>query len=166
MGFNLDKGTFFNNVRCVGSMQPIIDTNKKTIEVPDFQMSIGDQKFKISSFINTKENKYKFWLSLKEANYNKTIHLLSENIESKLADFSLLKPFNVKAEISETFKYRSKPRIKIEYSIQNNEIIYHKDNIHLKNVSLSGTFKNSIYQGVNIKTENRKNFTNILNDFN
>ncbi|MCF6223724.1 MAG: hypothetical protein L3J34_08355 [Flavobacteriaceae bacterium] len=166
MGFNLDKGTFFNNVRCVGSMQPIIDTDKKTIEIPNFQMSIGDQKFEISSFINTKENKYKFHLSIKEANYNKTIRLLSGNIESKLANFSLSKPFEAKAEISGIFKYRSKPKIEIEYSIQNNEIIYHEDSIYLKNVSLNGTFKNSIYQGDSIKTENRKNFTNILNDFN
>lgn len=166
MGFNLDKGTFFNNVRCVASMQPKIDIVKKTIEVPNFQMSIGDQEFEISSFINAKENKYKFWLSLNKANYNKTLRLLSENIESKLADFSLLKPFHVKAEISGIFKYRSKPRIVLEYTIQNNEIIYHKDSIHLKKVSFNGTFKNSIYQGGRKKTENRKNFTNILNDFN
>jgi len=133
MGLNLEKGTFFNNVRCVGTLYPKIDIVKKTIEVPNFQMNIGKQEFDISAFINTKENRFKFLLSLEEANYMESISLLSANIESKLAQLNLLKPIQVKAEISGIFKYRSKPVIELEYTTQNNEIIYHKDSIHLKN---------------------------------
>ena len=164
MGFNLDKGTFFNNVRCVGTLHPKIDTVKKTIDVPEFHLNIGEQDFEISAFINTKENRFKFWLSLEEANYKKSVSLLPENLKSKLAQLNILNLFKVKAEISGIFKYRSKPLIKLEYATQNNEIIYQKENIHLNDVTFNGTFINRIYND-SLKSENRKNFTNNFIDF-
>ncbi|MDG2052589.1 MAG: hypothetical protein P8J69_02290, partial [Flavobacteriaceae bacterium] len=52
MGLNLKNGTFFNNVRCVGSFQPIINTSENTLIVPEFELKIGEQNFDISAFIN------------------------------------------------------------------------------------------------------------------
>ncbi len=165
MGLNLEKGTFFNNVKCVGTLYPKIDIVKKTIEVPNFQMNIGEQEFDISAFIDTKENRFKFLLSLEEANYMESISLLSDNIESKLAQINLLKPIKVKAKISGIFKYRSKPVVELEYTTKNNEIFYYEDSIHLKNVTFDGTFKNRIYDDDRQKTENRKDFTNHFEKF-
>ncbi len=163
MGLNLDKGTFFNNVRCVGSIHPIIDTDKKTIEVPEFHLVIGEQDFKISAFFNTKENGFKFQLSLDKANYNQTLLLLTNNIKSKLAHFSVLKPFTVKAKIEGIFEHGSNPLVELDYSAVKNEIILHKENIHLKDVAFNGTFRNRIFYDDKMITENHKNFTNNFN---
>jgi len=165
MGLNLDKGTFFNNVRCVGSIHPKIDINKKTIEDPDFHLDIGGQDFEISAFINAKENRFKFLLSLEEANYNQTSSLLSGNIESKLAKYSISKSFKVKAEISGVFEHGSNPLVEIEYSTQKNEIIYQKENIHLKEVTFNGSLRNRIYYDDRMKTEHLKNLTNNFDSF-
>ena len=165
MGINLDKGTFFNNVRCVGSIHPKIDTVKKTIEVPEFHLEIGEQDFDVTAFIHTKENRFKFLLSLEKANYKQTISLLSGNIKSKLARFKLLKPFKVKAEISGSFEYRSNPLVEVEYATQNNEIIYYEENLFLNDVAFNGTSRNRIYYDDRIKTEHPKNLTNNFNNF-
>jgi len=165
MGFNLDKGTFFNKVKCVGTLYPKIDRVKKTIEVPNFQLHIGEQEFDVSAFFNIKDKNFNFLLSLDKANYKETLALLSANIKSKLAQLNILKPIKVKAEISGIFKYRNKPVVELEYSTQNNEIIFNKDSIRLKNVTFSGTFKNRIYDDDRQKTENPKNFTNHFEKF-
>lgn len=159
MGLNLEKGTFFNNVRCIGTIHPKIDDVNKTIEVPEFPLEIGKQEFDVSAFFNTKEKRYRFLLSLDKANFNQTLSLMPDNIKSKLTSYSIQKPFKVKADISGIFAYKNNPLVKLEYATQKNEVIFQNENIHLKEVTFSGALRNRIYFDDRMKIENEKNLT-------
>ena len=159
MGLNLENGTFFNNVRCVGSLQPIFNKREKTLKVPEFLLKIEEQIFDVSAFINLQNKNYKFLLSLDDANYNKSLHLLPHNIKSKLDRFDIKKPFKVNADISGVFVYKDNALVKLNYETNNNEIFYKKDSLHFKNISFIGSTKNRAFKD-STKVENRKNLTN------
>ena len=159
MGLNLDNGTFFNNVRCVGSFQPIINTSGKTINVPEFLLKIGEQNFDVSAFINLNNKNFNFLLSLKDANYNNSLHLLPNNIKHKLERFEIKKSFKVSAAISGKFVYKDNTLVNLKYETSNNEIFYKKDSLYFKNISFNGSTKNRAFKD-STKVENRKNLTN------
>ena len=161
MGLNLKNGTFFNNVRCVGSLQPIINTSENTLIVPEFQLKIGEQNFDISAFINLKNKKFKFLLSLEKTNYNESVHLLPNNIKQKLEGLAIKRPFKVSADISGKFVYKNNTLVKLKYETSNNEIFYKKDSLHFKNISFIGGTKNRVFEDSS-KVENRKNLTNTF----
>lgn len=165
MGLNLENGTFFNNVRCVGSLQPIINRSEKTINLPDFQLKIGEQDFDISAFINLKNNKFKFLLSLDEANYYRSLHLLPNNIKNKLEGLEIIKPFKVNADISGKFVYKDNTLVDVKYETNNNEVFFKKDSLHFKNISFNGSTKNRVFND-STKVENRKNLTNTFDYLN
>ena len=162
MGLNLENGTFFNNVKCVGSFQPIINTTEKTIHVSEFPLKIGDQNFDISAFINLNNKKFKFLLSLEDANYNKCVRLMPNNIKQKLEMFEVKKPFKINAAISGQFIYKDNSLVNLKYETINNDIFYKKDSLNFKNISFNGSFVNRAFKG-NSKEENRKNLTKSFN---
>ncbi len=161
MGLNLENGTFFNNVKCVGSFQPIINTSEKTINVSEFQLKIGEQNFDISAFINLNNKNFKFLLSLEDANYNNCAHLMPNNIKQKLERIEIKKPFKVSAAISGKFVYKDNTLVKLKYETSNNEIFYKKDSLYFKNISFIGSTKNRAFKDSS-KIENRKNLTNTF----
>ena len=161
MGLNLKNGTFFNNTRCVGSFKPIINTSENILLIPEFQLNIGEQNFDISAFINLKNKNFKFLFSLEKANYNKSLHLLPENIKNKLEGITIKNPFKVSANISGKFVYQNNTLVKLKYETINNEIFYKKDSLYFKNISFVGSTKNRVFKDSS-KVENRKNLTNTF----
>ncbi len=162
MGLNLENGTFFNNVKCVGSLQPIINTSEKTISVSEFQLKIGEQNFDISAFINLNNKNFKFLLSLEDANYNKSVHLMPNNIKQKLERIEIKRSFKVNAAISGKFVYKDNTLVNLKYETINNEVFYKKDSLYFKNISFNGGTTNRAFKD-STKVENRKNLTNTFN---
>ncbi|MFK5982755.1 MAG: AsmA-like C-terminal region-containing protein [Flavobacteriaceae bacterium] len=158
MGLNLEKGTFFNNARCVGSFHPKLNRELYTIEVPEFDLKIAKQLFKVSAIINTKNKLFTFLLAIDKANFTETNRLLTNTITSKLEDFYITKPFKITAELSGKFEYKNLTLIKLQYETTGNEIVYTKDSLHLKDIDFKGKFINRFYLDNNI-VENRKNYT-------
>ena len=163
MGLNLENGTFFNNARCVGSFQPKFDANFNTINVPKFGLEIDKQLFDVSAIINTKSKDFTFLLGLDKVNYNNTNHLLPHNIKSKLEGFTILKPFKVNAKISGRFEYRNNTLVELQFTAKDNEVVYEKDSLHIKNMAFNGSFINRFYN--DSSAENRKNYTFSFNNF-
>jgi len=158
MGLNLEKGTFFNNARCVGRFHPKFGKDLSSIEIPKFNLKIAEQLFDVSVNINTKSKDFVFLLGLEDVHFNETNHLMANNIKSKLEGFDILKPFKVKAKISGRFEYKNLTLVELQYETKGNEIVYKKDSLHLKNISFKGTFINRFYEDSSID-ENRKNYT-------
>ena len=158
MGLNLEKGTFFNDARCVGSFQPIFNKDSHTIEVPEFNLKIDKQLFDVSAHVNTETKNFIFLLGVDKVNFTETNQLLANNIKSKLEGFDIVKPFKVRAKISGKFEYKNLTLVELQYETTNNEIVYKKDSLHLKNIDFKGRFVNRFYKDTTI-IENRKNYT-------
>lgn len=158
MGLNLEKGTFFNNARCVGSFQPIFYQNLNTIEIPKFNLKIEDQDFEVAAFFDIHKHTFSFLLNLDKSHFTQTNRLLANNIKKRLEGFDIIKPFKVNAKISGKFVYLDKTLVELEYETLGNEIFYKKDSLFLKNVSFNGTFINRVYMDKN-REEPRKNYT-------
>jgi len=164
MGLNLEKGTFFNNARCVGSFQPKINLELHTIEVPEFILKIKSQSFNVAASINTKTKLFTFLLDLDNVNFKETKQLLPTNLKTKLDGYEIVKPFDVSAKISGKFEFKDLTKVELQYKTFNNEIVYKKDSLHLKNVSFNGSFINRIFKDSS-KIEHRKNYLNTFTVF-
>lgn len=158
MGLNLEKGTFFNNARCVGSFYPKINKDVHTIEVPEFNLKIDKQYFKISVNINTETKNFNFLLEVDKVHFAETNQLLSENIKSRLEGFDIVKPFKVNAEISGKFEYKNLTYVELHFETTANEIVFKKDSLHLTNIDFKGKFINRFYNDSTL-VENRKNYS-------
>jgi hypothetical protein len=158
MGLNLEKGTFFNNARCVGSFHPKFNKDLHTIEVPEFSLKIDEQLFDVSANINTETKNFVFLLEVDKVHFTKTNLLLANNIKSRLEGFDIVKPFKVKAKIAGKFEYRNLTLVELQYETADNEIVYKKDSLHLKNINFKGKFINRLYPDSTL-LENRTNYT-------
>ncbi len=158
MGLNLTNGTFFNDVHCIGTGKPEIDTKNKTITIPNFVLHIDDQKLINSVFINYEKDEFRFDIDIPEANFLQTVHLLSQNIQKRLVPFQFKNTLHATGIIEGKFKYRDIPIVHVKYETKNNEVYYPKENITLKNATIKGTFKNRLYEDDRKFKEGPKNF--------
>ncbi len=167
LGLNLDNGSFFNERRVTSTIIPNIDTEKNTMDTDWFDMKIGALDFYNQIFINFKEGSFKFHLTIEEANFKETVHLLSQNIQKKLNIFDLQNPVQAEATIEGKFEYKNNPVVWVKYDTEDNTIQIPDQNITLKKANLHGTFINRIYKDPeHQKTESVKNFLLSLDTFN
>ncbi len=166
LGLNLANGSFFNNRRVITQIIPHINPSTHTMDSEWFDMLIGDQKFKNKAWVNFKEGKFKFHLTIPKANYKETVHLLSQNIQKKLLFFDIEKPIAAEATIEGKFEYKNNPVVWVKYDSDENKVSIPTEYITLNDTDIHGTFINRIYSDPEQqKTESVKNFRLQLDTF-
>ena len=156
LGLNLEKGTFLNDAELDGEFSIAFNKTKQLIEIPDFDLKINEQFFKVKAAINTADSgSFDIVLENDQTDLNATVSLLSQNIQQKIENYTSSKPLYTHTEIKGGFEHGNNPIIKIEYQTTDNDI-YISENLQLKNVSFSGDFTNRIYSDERADFESKK----------
>lgn len=158
LGLNLSNGTFFNGANVKGIFQPIYNFESETILVPNFDLSIDNQRFKVGGTIYTSDSgTFDFSLENEQTYAEETIALLSQNIQEKLKRYHLAHPFYISAIMQGSFAYRSNPLVKIRAKSSNNLATI--ENLSLTNLSFKGDFVNRVIDPIVFSTESKKNLS-------
>ena len=156
LGLNLEKGSFLNDAELDGNFSISFNKTKHQIEIPEFDLKINEQLFKVKAAINTADSgSFDIALENDQTDLNATVSLLSQNIQQKIENYTSSKPLYTYTEIKGGFEYGNNPIIKIEYQTTDNDI-YISENIQLKNVSFSGDFTNRLYSDERANFESKK----------
>lgn len=168
LGFNTQKGSFFNGARVTGRSNFIVDLERNTIEVPDFPLKIDHQTFQVSADFDLSDiTIYKFRLQNPQTDFEAVKSLLTDSLSVKMQDFDIQKPFKTSANITGEFAYGNNPDINAEFSTINNDITI-ANKFHFKDASFIGKLTNDIYQTDSLRNAKRstKDFRidfNVLN---
>ncbi len=166
LGLNLANGSFFNNERVTCSIVPNISPDGKTMDSDWIKMKIGEQNFLNKIWINFPEGRFLFNITIEEADFKKTVHLLSQNIQRKLNVFEIAQPLKAEATIAGKFEYKNNPVVNVHYFTEGNSISIPQEKIELDNVNLKGRFINRISDDKEKqKSESVKNFRLGLETF-
>lgn len=159
MGFNLERGTFFNGAILKGKCRPKIDLKNKEINIPGFDLQIDDQRFFTEATFQLFDTvAYHIELKNEKALFQPSIKLLSQNIQEKLQAYDLKKAFEVGATIKGYFLPGDNPRVSARFAAADNEVALF-DSIQFQDVSLQGRLVNRAYDDPEcVAQEDKKNF--------
>lgn len=156
MGLNLEKGTFFNDALVSGECNLAFNSKKNLIEIPNFDLSVDEQEFKVKGTINTLgAGTFDFTLVNPKTILNPTVALLSQNIQAKLSSYQVTNPFYTHTNLKGSFAYRDNPVVTISASTKNNTIFV--DNTKFNQVTFDSDFINRAYTDERQLTESIKN---------
>ncbi len=146
LGFNTQKGSFFNGAQVTGNSKYKIDVENNQINLPVFPLNIDHQTFQLNANFNLSDsNAYEFNLENQKTDFKAVKGLLTNNLTDKLKDFDILKPFKSNIKIAGNFAYRNNPDIVATFSTINNDVVI-SNKFHFKNTSFSGNFTTDIYE--------------------
>jgi hypothetical protein len=162
MGLNLEKGTFFNDAHLVGNFEAVLNKKNKYINIPEFNLAIDNQSFKVKATIHTPApGAFEFILENEETNFDATLTLLTQHLQEKLSKYTISNPIYTHTNIHGSFARGSQPSIHVESKTTDNYITIN-NKLHLRNTSFEGDFTNSMdskFEG------NPKDFQINLNNF-
>lgn len=165
MGLNLEKGTFFNDALLQGKPSYVYHIANQSITVPEFDLKINQQTFKIKAAINTQDmGGFNFELTNNNTRYKPTLGLISQNIQAKLKSFDIQKPFSTYTQLEGSFAPGSNPKVSIWFTTAKNQLTIH-DTVLIKNVAFKGKFINRAYTDQYAAQEHRKNLKITFNNF-
>ncbi|WP_179346204.1 AsmA-like C-terminal region-containing protein [Winogradskyella ursingii] len=151
MGFNTNKGSYFNGARVTGNPNFVLDLENDHISVPEFLFNVDNQPFVLSANFDLSESdSYEFILQNSNTDFETLKTLLPRNISSKIELYNLELPINTNLNLFGEFAYGNDANIKVDFYTENNNIIIGK-NTSLKNVSFSGQLTNNIYTTDSLK---------------
>ena len=151
LGFNTEKGSFFNGAHVTGNYKFSADFKKDRIEIAEFPLNIDHQTFEISaSFDFSNSTEYVFRLKNPQTDFKATKGLLNKNISDKLKDFDIQKPVKSKATIKGQFAFGNNPDIEAQFSTADNDVII-LEKFHFKNTSFNGNLTTDIYESDSLK---------------
>ncbi len=162
LGFNLEKGSYLKDSEIKGSMNPEIDLQNHKIHIPSFDLSINDQVFKLAvDFDTANKSSFLFEIVNEHTQYAATTKLVAENIQQKLMNYVIDRPFSTHTTISGTFEPFSNPLVHIDFTATDNsaKII---DRFVLDSLSFEGNFTNRIYDDARAEIEDKKDLKLIF----
>lgn len=166
LAFNTKSGNFFNGAQVSGTLKPTIDLENKKVSIPEFDLKIDDQIFKMSSKMDLKgPGSFLFALENDETSYLNSIGLLTDKIQKKLNSYSIEKSLYTYTTIEGSFAPKSNPIVDVKFKTKNNSVNI-KNKVKLDEVALSGRFINRVYDDERAKTESIKNARLLIDSFN
>jgi virulence-associated protein VapD len=163
LGFNLEKGSYLKDSKIDGTMYPEIDLINKKIHIPEFDLSINDQIFKLTSdFDTSNQSSFLFKIVNEETEYAPTVSLISDHIQLKLNKYKISQAFSTQTTLQGSFAPFSNPLVHIEFnSVENSALI--GDRFDLDSLTFNGSFTNRIYDDERAKTEDKRDLKLIFN---
>ncbi|GGZ69926.1 hypothetical protein [Algibacter mikhailovii] len=151
LGFNLDKGTFFNGALIQGTYDFRFNLHEQTIALTPFDLFIDDQKFLLAADFNLSNGaQYNFDLVNDNTNLKATKALLPNNISKKLVDYQLDKPLKTHLKLKGQFAYKDNPVVKVDFSTESNTFIF-KEAFPISDITFTGHLTNDIYKNDSIR---------------
>lgn len=145
LGFNTDKGTYFNGAKVSGRPKYRVDLQNNDIDIPKFPLRIDQQTFQLNAnFDLSNTAAYIFQLENPSTDFKATKGLLTNSIAKKLQHYEIEIPFESAINIEGKFQYGNNPTISAEFSTQDNNLSI-AERFHFKNSSFKGFLTNDIY---------------------
>jgi hypothetical protein len=163
LGFNLEKGSYLKDSKIDGIMYPEIDLTNNKIHIPEFDLSINDQKFKLTADFDTaQKSSFLFKILNEETEYGPTVSLLSDHIQLKLNKYKIAQAFSTETSLQGSFAPFSNPLVYIKFnSVENSAQL--NDRINLDSLSFTGSFTNRVYDDERANTEDKRDIKLIFN---
>ncbi|HUH29488.1 AsmA-like C-terminal region-containing protein [Gelidibacter sp.] len=155
LGFNTNKGSFFNGAIVKGVYNFSVDLENDLIEVPEFPLKIDDQTFQLSANFDLSDiTEYRFSLENPNSDFKALKGLLTDSISAKLKSYEIQRPLKTHLRLLGKFAYGNNPDINADFSTTDNEVIV-ADKFHFKNTSFSGNLTNDLYKTDSLRREKK-----------
>ncbi|WP_162147697.1 AsmA family protein [Flavobacterium limnosediminis] len=143
MTFNTLKGSFAKNKIIEGEINAVYNSSKKQIGIYSKELEIGGNPFEVKATFGASKTNSLFNITLftSSVQWKEASSLLSDNIQSKLNKFDLLKPIDARCEIKGNMKVKGNPSIHVIANVKDNELIAKRGII--RNCTFTGEFINS-----------------------
>lgn len=146
LGFNTEKGSFFNGALVKGNSKFSVDFENDKIEIPDFILNIDHQAFKLNAHFDFSDTtEYVFRLQNQQTDFKATKGLLTESLSDKLKIYDIQQPFESSVKIAGKFAFGNNPDVEAKFTTKNNDVII-SEKIHFKNTSFTGYLTTDIYE--------------------
>lgn len=123
MAFNTKRGSFIQNKIVEGVLQVDFSRPKNQISVSAEHLEIGKEIFDINAHFNLDKNKSPFDIAIETTIlWKNASELLSANISSRINQFDLKKPINVRCTIVGDMNAAGDPEIVVTTKIKDNEL--------------------------------------------
>ena len=160
LGFNTNKGSYFNGAHVFGQPEFSIDLQDSYIDIPSFPFQIDQQTFQLSAHFDLSEiNGYKFQLENEHTDLDAVKGLITDSIAAKLKFYDIEKPFESYIKIEGKFQFGNNPDINANFSTANNNISI-GEKFLFTDASFKGKLTNDIYDTDSLKTakKSKKDF--------
>jgi hypothetical protein len=138
--FKAKKGAFLNHVLTKVNLEASICFTRKEIFIrPPSYMTIKDQRFDVSSFIDLNEATKRLVLSVetKQVNYYAGLSLLNKGIKKSVSTININKPLNVKALLIAKLGIAEDPIVVIKINSSKNDVTIGNSKIPYSDVNFS-----------------------------
>nr|WP_315146165.1 AsmA family protein [uncultured Flavobacterium sp.] len=162
MTFNTQHGSFAKNKVIQGALQAKYSESKSAIAINTNALSIGEDVFQIQSYFGLSKTNSYFSIAITnpEIRWKAAYKLLSDNINSKLKPFDFKNPFGVQCTIDGDLNKDGDPNIRVEATINNNELSYFDHQV--TDCTFKGVFTNEYKKNKGVSDENS---AILLDDF-
>jgi len=151
LGFNMEKGAFFNGARVRGNPKFKFDKENHSIAVLEFPLQIDDQRFGLeANFDVGQKRSYSFRLTNQSTDFKLVKDLLTDSISAKLNDYKIIEPFKSELDLTGAFGYGNHPDVNVVYSSSKNHLVI-SELYHLKNATFNGRLTTDIYATDSLK---------------
>ncbi|MBC8053360.1 MAG: AsmA family protein [Sphingobacteriaceae bacterium] len=147
LAFNLKRGSFIKNQVVKTKLDMDYTEASGILMIPVQDMTIGQEEFRIGGNFRSTETVSEFKLALiaPDVELKNITPLLARNISSKLAIYTLEKPFFAEALIQGSLKSKGDPKILVSWKVDNNDLTLSGERI--TNCSFTGYFDNQFKKG-------------------
>nr|WP_315176138.1 AsmA-like C-terminal region-containing protein [uncultured Flavobacterium sp.] len=160
--FNTQHGSFAKSKVIQGALQAKYSESKGSIAINTPALSIGEDVFQIQSHFGISKTNSSFSIAIinPEIRWQAAYKLLSDNISSKLKPFDFKDPFGVQCTIVGDLNKDGDPNIRVEATINNNELSYFDHQV--TDCTFKGIFTNEYQKNKGVSDENS---AILLDDF-
>ncbi|WP_419212055.1 AsmA family protein [Maribacter sp. X9] len=155
LGFNMDKGAFFNGARVRGRPEFKFDKKNHSIAILEFPLHIDDQTFRLEANFDVGQTRtYSFRLTNPSTDFKLVKGLLTDSISAKLKDYEIVQPFKSELNLAGSFGHGNDPDVNVVYSSSENHVVI-SDLYHLKNATFNGRLTTDIYATDSLKKDKK-----------
>lgn len=142
LGFNLSKGSYFENSKVSGKWVMQLNRSSKIISF-DNKININDQPYDLKGYFNLSPAKrFRIEFNTKDESYSKATAIVTAAIRNKIAKIKLAKPMNINGVIDGSLLPRQEPYVNVNWETSNNEM--EVPVLAFTACSFSGNFMNEV----------------------
>ncbi len=162
LAFNSLKGSFAKEKEIDGNLLVTFSNELSKINILSKELEIGEDYFDISANFNVSKGNSAFDIDIKtKIKWSNAYNLLTKNISSKLNKFNFKEPLEVNCLIKGDLKVKGEPEIRVDATIEDNQLTTSYGNI--ENCNFIAQFTNNYKKGLGL---NDINSAIIITDFN
>ena len=124
LGFNMARGSYLHGKDLEGKFKLFFD-NEKILHIDRIKLNVDGQAFTVDGYFNFQgdPNLYDLKIQTKKIPYEKAIGLLTQSLQPKFDSIKILQPISPEAHISGTMERKVIPRITVQFSVKNSDLV-------------------------------------------